>query len=105
MVQKPDLTKRDAINNSTSMLEVITSTKPVSIATKSTPISSTKVKTLPGENWFSRKLPTSIELLGTTAEDYWKDYQLLGLYKIHGIRNGAPAYKRARNAFIIGRFQ
>ena len=49
-------------------------------------------------------LPSAIELSGTTTEDYWKDYQLLGLYNIHGTRNGAPVYKRARNAFILGRY-
>ena len=47
--------------------------------------------------------PSSIELSGTTTENYWKDYQLLGLYNMHGTRNGAPAYKRARNAFMLGR--
>ena len=46
--------------------------------------------------------PTSIELTGTTTENYWKDYQLLGLYNIHGTRNGAPCYKRSRNAFMLG---
>ena len=104
MVQKPDLFKSDTINNSTPLLEVITSTEPVSFATKSAPISSTKVKTMPGENWNTRKLPTSVVLSVTAHENYWKDYQLLGLYEIHGIRNGAPAYKRARNAFFLGRF-
>ena len=47
--------------------------------------------------------PSSIELSGTTTENYWKDYQLLGLYNIHGTRNGAPSYKRSRNAFMLGR--
>ena len=47
--------------------------------------------------------PSSIELTGTTTENYWKDYQLLGLYNIHGKRNGAPCYKRSRNAFMLGR--
>ena len=46
--------------------------------------------------------PSSIELSGTTTENYWKDYQLLGLYNIHGTRNGAPCYKRSRNAFMLG---
>ena len=48
-------------------------------------------------------MPSAIELSGTTTENYWKDYQLLGMYNIHGTRNGAPSYKRARNAFILGR--
>ena len=47
-------------------------------------------------------MPSAIELSGTTTENYWKDYQLLGMYNIHGTRNGAPSYKRARNAFILG---
>ena len=47
--------------------------------------------------------PSSIELTGTTTENYWKDFQLLGLYNIHGTRNGAPCYKRSRNAFMLGR--
>ena len=50
-------------------------------------------------------MPSAIELSGTTTESYWKDYQLLGLYNFHETRNGAPAYKRARNAFLLGRFQ
>ena len=49
--------------------------------------------------------PSSIELTGTTTENYWKDFQLLGLYNIHGTRNGAPCYKRSRNAFMLGRDQ
>ena len=52
-------------------------------------------------------IPDALELSGTTTESttgkyYWKDYQLLGLYNREGMRNGAPYYKRARKAFILG---
>ena len=47
-------------------------------------------------------IPDAIELSGTTKENYWKDYQLLGLYNLEGYRNGAPYYKRGRNAFLLG---
>ena len=105
VVKKPDLFKKNTIENSTQLLDLKTFTDlpPIEVKT-STVSSSTKVKTLPGDNWLSRKLPTAIELSGTTTENYWKDYQLLGLYNIHGKRNGAPAYKRARDAFILGQF-
>ena len=105
VVNKPDLFKKNTIENSTQLLELKTFTDlpPIEVKT-STVSSSTKVKTLPGDNWLSRKLPTAIELSGTTTENYWKDYQLLGLYNIHGKRNGAPSYKRARDAFILGQF-
>ena len=105
VVQKPELFKKNSIENSTQLLELKTFTDfpPIEVKT-STVSSSTKVKTLPGDNWLSRKLPTAIELSGTTIESYWKDYQLLGLYNIHGKRNGAPSYKRARDAFILGQF-
>ena len=105
VVNKPDLFKKNTIENSTQLLELKTFTDlpPIEVKT-STVSSSTKVKTLPGDNWLSRKLPTAIELSGTTIENYWKDYQLLGLYNIHGKRNGAPSYKRARDAFILGQF-
>jgi len=101
LVGKPDIFKKDPIDNSTRAFEVTTSTEQVLSSTKSTTITSTKVKTEPAET----TLPNAIELSGTTTENYWKDYQLLGLYNIHGTRNGAPSYKRARNAFILGRFQ
>ena len=39
---------------------------------------------------------------GRTTEYYWKDYQLLGLYNLEGYRNGAPYYKRFKNAFLLG---
>ena len=126
VVKKPDLFKTNTIENSTQLLELKTftdlppievKTSTVSSSTKkrhrkknrkstttTTTIASTKVKTLPGDNWLSRKLPTAIELSGTTTENYWKDYQLLGLYNIHGKRNGAPSCKRARDAFILGQF-
>ena len=47
-------------------------------------------------------IPHALELSGTTTENYWKDFQLLGLYNREGMRNGAPYYKRARKAFILG---
>ena len=105
VVKKPDLFKKNTIENSTQLLDLKTFTDlpPIEVKT-STVSSSRKVKTLPGDNWLSRKLPTAIELSGTTTENYWKDYQLLGLYNIHGKRNGAPSYKRAKNAFILGQF-
>ena len=120
VVKKPDLFKKNTIENSTQLLDLKTFTDlpPIEVKTSSTKkrhrkknrksttttLASTKVKTLPGDNWLSRKLPTAIELSGTTTENYWKDYQLLGLYNIHGKRNGAPSYKRARDAFILGQF-
>ena len=72
-------------------------------STKSTTITIqlTKVMIQPAEKTY----PNAIELSGSTTENYWKDYQLLGLYNIHGTRNGAPSYKRARNAFILGQSQ
>ena len=100
MAGKPDILKKDPIENSTRAFEVTTSTEQVLSSTKSTTITSTKVKTARAEP----ALPNAIELSGTTTENYWKDYELLGLYNIHGTRNGAPSYKRARNSFIHGRF-
>ena len=47
-------------------------------------------------------MPSAIEHSGTTTKNYWKDYQLLEMYNIHGTRNVAPSYKRPRNAFILG---
>ena len=47
-------------------------------------------------------IPDALELSGTTTENYWKDYQLLGLYNREGTRNGAPYYKRFKNAFLLG---
>ena len=106
VVKKPDLFQTNTIENSTQLLELKTFTdlSPIEVKT-STVSSTTKVKTLPGDNWLSRKLPTAIVLSGTTVENYRKNYQLLGLYNIHGKRNGAPSYKRARNAFLLGQFQ
>jgi len=95
---KPDLF--NTIDNSTESFGVTNSTEPVLSSTKITTIitTSTTVITEPTE----KPLPNAIELSGTTTENYWKDYQLLGLYNIYGTRNGAPSYKRARNAFILG---
>jgi len=73
-------------------------TEPFSSTTTKTITSTTVRTTEPTEKPF----PNAIELAGTTTENYWKDYQLLGLYNIHGTKNGAPSYKRARNAFILG---
>ena len=81
-------------NLNLNLEQVISSTKSTTIT-----IATTKGITKPAKN----ALPSAIELSGTTTENYWKDYQLLGLFKIHGTRNGAPSYKRARNAFILGR--
>ena len=47
-------------------------------------------------------IPNALELSGTTTENYWKDYQLLGLYNREGNRNGAPYYKRFKDAFLLG---
>lgn len=101
MVGKPDILDIKP-DNSTGSFEVTTSTEPVLSSTESTTIPTTPktVITEPTE----KPLPNAIELSGTTTENYWKDYQLLGLYNIHGTRNGAPSYKRARNAFILGQF-
>ena len=87
--------------NSTSSFEVThdaSFTEPVLSTTTTTSTSMIPKKTEPAKP----SLPSAIELSGTTTENYWKDYQLLGLYNIHDTRNGAPAYKRARNAFILG---
>lgn len=99
VVGKPDILDIKP-DNSTGSFEVTTSTEPVLSSTESTTIPTTPktVITEPTE----KPLPNAIELSGTTTENYWKDYQLLGLYNIHGTRNGAPSYKRARNAFILG---
>ena len=101
MVGKPEIF--NTIDNSTESFGVATSTEPVLSSTKSTTIITTPtiVITEPTE----KPLPNAIELSGTTTENYWKDYQLLGLYNIYGTRNGAPSYKRARNAFILGQYQ
>ena len=102
MVGKPDIFKRGTIDNSTRAFEVTTSLEQNISSTESTTTTSflKTVITEPTE----KPLPNAIELSGTTTENYWKDYQLLGLYNIHGTRNGAPSYKRARNAFILGQF-
>jgi len=99
-VGKPDIFENDAIGNSTQAFEVTTSREQDISSTESTTTTSSlkTVITEPTE----KPLPNAIELSGTTTENYWKDYQLLGLYNIHGTRNGAPTYKRARNAFILG---
>ena len=101
-VGKPDIFENDAIGNSTQAFEVTTSREQDISSTESTTTTSSlkTVITEPTE----KPLPNAIELSGTTTENYWKDYQLLGLYNIHGTRNGAPSYKRARNAFILGKF-
>ena len=79
--------------NKLKMITLVHFTQPV--------LSTTRTSTWMAREW-SRWMPNAIELSGTTTEDYWKDYQLLGLYNIINTRNGAPAYKRARNAFILG---
>ena len=99
MVGKPDIFKSRSIDKSTRAIEVTTSMKQDISSTEST----TTLKTVITEPT-EKPLPNAIELSGTTTENYWKDYQLLGLYNIHGTRNGAPTYKRARNAFILGKF-
>ena len=62
-------------------------------ATTTTPTTTTTIEA---------PIPDALELSGTTTENYWKDFQLLGLYNREGMRNGAPYYKRARKAFILG---
>ena len=93
----------DNPGNSTSSFEVThdaSFTEPVLSTTTTTSTSMIPKKTEAAKP----SLPSAIELSGNTTENYWKDYQLLGLYNIHGTRNGAPSYKRARNAFILGRY-
>ena len=99
MFDKTDIFK-NSIDNSISFEFTKDSnfTEPFSSTTTKTITSTTVRTTEPTEKPF----PNAIELAGTTTENYWKDYQLLGLYNIHGTKNGAPSYKRARNAFILG---
>ena len=73
---------------------VIAVGKPVLYPTTSTTTTSTTTTT-------ETPIPESIELSGNTTE-FWKDFQLLGLYNLEGYQNGAPYYHRDRSAIVLG---